>query len=70
MQTIKILNNEQGKIRIDDRRTFNNVLYLLKEKGTEKHSFQDKNKQTFKDTIKNLHYSADIESIKEEIRSK
>uniref|UniRef100_A0A6M2DQJ3 Putative nucleic-acid-binding protein from transposon x-element n=1 Tax=Xenopsylla cheopis TaxID=163159 RepID=A0A6M2DQJ3_XENCH len=64
-----VINNNQIKIQAYDAHAYNIILKELKDKNTDMHSFQDKNKRSFKVVIRNLHFSTDVDDIKSEIES-
>uniref|UniRef100_A0A6M2DSN3 Putative nucleic-acid-binding protein from transposon x-element n=1 Tax=Xenopsylla cheopis TaxID=163159 RepID=A0A6M2DSN3_XENCH len=67
--SIKTINASQIKLTLNHPHMYNKILKILKDKGTELHSFQEKTKRTFKAVIKDLHHSTDIETLTKEINN-
>lgn len=67
---IKILNNDQVRIQSGSSLHYAIRVNNLKERNIEFHTFKPKQERYFKVVLKNMHYSTDINEIKDKINKK
>lgn len=67
--TIKVQNQEQVKVQAKTIEAYDIITKSLKEKNTEFHTYQKKQDKPFRVILRNMHYSTETDSIKEEIEN-
>ena len=66
---IKALNQDQVKVQPKTGEAYTIIVKALTEKNTQFHTYKPKQERSFRVVLKNLHYSTDINEIKESINS-
>lgn len=65
---MKILSYDQVKIQPQNPEDYTKITKALQDKNTQFHTFQLKSQRNFRVVLKNLHYSTDLDMLKEEIK--
>ena len=67
MFEFKILNNGEVKVQLQNSVHYRETVKMLKSKNTEYYTYKPKNERGFKVILRNMHYSADSDEIKQEL---
>ena len=67
MFEFKILNNGEVKVQLQNSAHYHETIKMLKSKNTEYYTYKPKSERGFKVILRNMHYSADLDEIKQEL---